>query len=264
MHNFNGLDVELISWEGARSTGDRNNNNNNNRNNAKEIAKKFRDIKFRNLPANNIFALGSLSSLNDILRAAYESYMFGPAFNWVVISHQTGSIHCPACIHILYHHIQPIESRIHEYSKPIDRQLSGNRDSPTSYFHYDLAQYYAKTVDRTTDDGYAVLDQCENARNWSSNAWFARSFEPNRNLFHAKYGNLILGDDPNYLEISMRIDKMTIVNGKVAQNQSLGEWQYEGLNPAGFYFKSAVERQQLSSVPHYRVITVVVREFEFL
>src|SRR6218665_3403060 len=138
MHKFDGIEVELISWDGVED---------------KEIVKKFRDIKLTNAPKNNFFTVGSLSSLDSVMRLAYECYMFGSEFNWIMITDQTGPVKCLNCVHSRFFHVQPIESRLYEYTAPIDppanqTTVSDGGDALSKYFYYDLASYYARTVDR--------------------------------------------------------------------------------------------------------------------
>nr|XP_053649967.1 ionotropic receptor 25a-like [Cherax quadricarinatus] len=209
----------------------------------------------------NFFAVGSQKTISKVLDAATANDMFGRKYAWYALSKDTDDIQCGcenASVVFMWPRISPdTRGRLTMLQK--DFQLSAT-PAIDSAFYFDYAIRGIKAAANLAKSGkyssftYLKCDAFSEdnppVRDDFDLLSALKSVSMTNTLGNIKWG----GNGMTFIDMTLNMDKFTILRGKTAERRSLGEWAV-GL-PGTLAFKSGMSLQDFKAVTVYRVTTV--------
>nr|AXY87920.1 ionotropic receptor 25a.3 [Subpsaltria yangi] len=223
--------------------------------------------RFRDLDIVNYFILGRLSTIKTILDNANINKFFGKKFAWHAITKDKGLLKC-SCTNATILHVKPEPD-------PANRErLSNMRTTYTLTAEPEIsAAFYFDLTLRSLLAVKSLIDSGEWSRNitYTSCEDYNEDNQPRRKdldlrkhlkqvaepVSYAPF--LIESNGHSFIEFSMRLEKVNIINSQSVSAETVGSWK-ASLN-APIFIKDDKSLANFSAITVYRIVTVLQQPF---
>ncbi|KAJ1526273.1 hypothetical protein ONE63_009427 [Megalurothrips usitatus] len=223
--------------------------------------------RLRELDIVNFFVLGRLATLKNVLDAANANKYFGRKFAWFAITQDKGQLKCSASnATILFLKPEPDPASRERLEKlRTDFSLTAEPEI-ASAFYFDLTLRSLMALKQMMDKGQWNKQPYVSCEEYEEDKPVSRTGVDLRKALRevaepASYAPMSLADHNghSYMEASMRLEKVTVMNGQSVSAEVEGSWKL-GLE-SQLSVKDASSIANLTAASVYRIVTVVQKPF---
>ncbi|KAE8742923.1 Ionotropic receptor 25a [Frankliniella occidentalis] len=222
--------------------------------------------RLRDLDIVNFFVLGRLNTLKNVLDAANANKFFGRKFAWFAITQEKGQLKCSATnATILFLKPEPdptarerLEKLRTDFSLTVEPEIA-------SAFYFDLSLRAFMAVKQMMDKNqWPRLEYTSCEEYEEENPVVRKGYDLRRALREVQeppsYASINVEDrnGHSFMEASMRLEKVTVMNGQSVSAEVEGSWKL-GLD-SPLMIKDVASISNLTAASVYRIVTVIVRK----
>ncbi|XP_034234148.1 ionotropic receptor 25a isoform X2 [Thrips palmi] len=223
--------------------------------------------RLRELDIVNFFVLGRLATLKNVLDAANANKYFGRKFAWFAITQDKGQLKCSASnATILFLKPEPDPTSRERLEKLRTDFSLTTEPEIASAFYFDLALRSFLSIKQMMDKGqWKKLNYVSCEEYQEDKPMVRRDLELRRALREVQeppsYAPMMLEEHNghSYMEASMRLEKVTVVNGQSVSAEVEGSWKLGLDSPLSVKDASSIANLTAASV--YRIVTVLQKPF---